>query len=568
MTDKLLGQILLESTSLDADALKSALEVQSSLDVHRRIGRLLVEQGLVSEEDVMRALAEQWSLPFLNAIDPNRLDRSLVRDVPLQFLKKRCILPVLDGEDGIVIVTADPLDVESFDSLANVLGPGCKRAICMPDAIEEAISRYFYQHAGEEESAVQTERDEPGVQIGTGEQAEDLLNLSATAPIIKMVNSMFFQAARSRASDIHLEYFEEDIRVRFRIDGVLHEAQRLALQNASALVSRLKVMANLDIAEKRLPQDGRCKIKIGDDEIDIRLSIIPTSRGERVVLRLLDKSTARLDLGELGFSASVASRFRSLVKSPHGIILVTGPTGSGKTTTLYSSLRELNTEERNILTVEDPIEYELAGVGQMQIRPQINLTFANCLRHLLRHDPDVIMVGEIRDPETADMAIRAALTGHMVFSTLHTNDSVTAITRLLDMGVEPYLVSSSILAILAQRLVRVICPHCKVETPIDEQSRFALRMHDDMVWSGRGCEKCLQTGFRGRISIGEFLEVNEDLRERIMSHVSATELKRVAVAAGMKTLREEGLDKVRRGITTPEEVIRVTQESQAVEEPA
>ena len=282
------------------------------------------------------------------------------------------------------------------------------------------------------------------------------------------------------------------------------------------------------------------------------------------MLRLLDKSTARLDMGELGFSIPVAERFRELVRSPHGIIPVTGPTGSGKTTTLYSALRELNTDERNILTVEDPIEYELSGVGQMQIRPRINLTFANCLRHLLRHDPDVIMVGEIRDPETADMAIRAALTGHMVFSTLHTNDSATAITRLLDMGVEPYLVSSSILAILAQRLVRVICPHCKEETVVSERSGLALGISGETVFVGKGCEECLNTGFRGRTSIGEFLEVNESIRELIMQHASAEEIKRRAVANGMKTLRGDGVDKMRKGITTPEEVIRVTQDAPAV----
>ncbi len=559
---------MIEQAGLDEETLAEALQRQSSMDAYKRIGRLLVEQGGVSEEDVMRALALQFDLPYLKSIDPDRLDRSLVRDIPLHFLKKSCILPILDGSDEVLIVTSDPLDLESFDSLANILDCECRRALCLPDAIEEAISRYFYQQTGEEDAgALSEEKEEPQVQVDMGEQAEDLLNLSTTAPVIKMVNSMFFQAARSRASDIHLEHFEDDMRVRFRIDGVLHDSQRLPLQHAAALVSRLKVMANLDIAEKRLPQDGRCKIKIGDDKIDIRLSIIPTSKGERVVLRLLDKSTARLDLGKLGFSEQVAERFRALVRSPHGIIPVTGPTGSGKTTTLYSALRELNSVEQNILTVEDPIEYELPGVGQMQIRPRIDLTFAGCLRHLLRHDPDVIMVGEIRDPETADMAIRAALTGHMVFSTLHTNDSATAITRLLDMGVEPYLVSSSILAILAQRLVRVICPDCRERVPVDEQSKIALQMSENMVWAGRGCRECLHTGFRGRISIGEFLEVKEDIRDLIMQRASADTIKRAAIAGGMTTLRVDGLDKVRNGKTTPEEVIKVTQDSPAAPTP-
>jgi len=562
MSDKQIGQILIEETGLDEDTLRTRLQQQAELESNKRIGRLLVEAGDVTEADVMNALGRQWDLPFLKSIDPDRLDRSLVKDIPLHFLKKRCILPILNGDDGVVIVTSDPLDMESFDSLSNLIDRDCTRALCLPDAIEEAISRHFYQQAGEEDEEGDVEEQE--VRLDMGEQAEDLLNLSTTAPVIKMVNSMFFQAARSRASDIHLEHFGDDMRVRLRIDGVLHDSQRLPLQHAAALVSRLKVMANLDIAEKRLPQDGRCKIKIGEDEIDIRLSIIPTSKGERVVLRLLDKSTALLDLGELGFSERVAERFRSLVRSPHGIIPVTGPTGSGKTTTLYSALSELNTVEQNILTVEDPIEYELQGVGQMQIRPRIQLNFANCLRHLLRHDPDVIMVGEIRDPETADMAIRAALTGHMVFSTLHTNDSATAITRLLDMGVEPYLVSSSILAILAQRLVRVICPACREETAVNEQSKIALQMHENTVWTGSGCPECLNTGFRGRISIGEFLEVTDNVRDLIMQQASAEAIKRAAVADGMKTLRADGLAKVRRGITTPEEVIRVTQDSQTV----
>ncbi|MHC4744081.1 MAG: GspE/PulE family protein, partial [Planctomycetota bacterium] len=382
-----------------------------------------------------------------------------------------------------------------------------------------------------------------------------------------LANQIFFQAVHSRASDIHIEPYEKEARVRFRVDGVLHNVATLPKHDVPALLSRLKIMANLNIAESRLPQDGQSRIKIGDEVVDIRVSVVPTLGGERAMLRLLDKSRAALALDQVGFSAEVLETFRRLISMPHGIILLTGPTGSGKTTSLYGALNELNCEERNIMTVEDPIEYQLPGIGQMQVRPKIDLTFANCLRHILRQDPDVIMIGEIRDLETAEIAIQASLTGHLVFSTLHTNDSASAVTRLTDMGIEPYLIASSVVAVMAQRLIRVICPHCKA--PLAEHEyKIAMDEHngDDSLisgsfYKGRGCEKCLDTGYLGRTAILEQLVVDDDIKAMITKRLDAHVIKQAAIEKGMTTLRADGLCKALMGVTSLEEVCRVTQDS-------
>jgi general secretion pathway protein E len=359
-----------------------------------------------------------------------------------------------------------------------------------------------------------------------------------------------------------VEPYENEVKVRYRIDGVLHDRFRPPRQFAAALISRLKVMANLDIAERRLPQDGRSRIRIGETEVDIRVSTIPTSGGERVVLRLLNKGRGPLGLDQLGFPPDTERRFRPLIHMSHGIVLLTGPTGSGKTTTLYAALSQINTEERNILTVEDPIEYRLPGVGQMEVQPRINLTFANSLRNILRQDPDVIMVGEIRDLETAEIAIRAALTGHLVFSTLHTNDSASAVTRLLDMGIEPYLVSSSVIAIMAQRLVRVICPECRASYTPTPAELATLGLDDEapQACRGLGCPYCIQTGYYGRTGVFELLLVDDEVRELITRRPAANVVKQQAIASGMRTLREDGARKVLAGKTTVEEVLRVTQD--------
>ncbi|MHC4644458.1 MAG: type II secretion system ATPase GspE [Planctomycetota bacterium] len=510
----------------------------------------------------------------LETISPHQLNPELVKKLPLEFLKKQCAIPLLLADDEIAIAMSEILNVEAFDAISNVLGRPCIRVICPASEIEHAISRCYYHTAGpggpgdeSEGHITHTDGHNDAGEAYVQTPAEDLLNIAGKAPIVKLVNKTFFQAVHSRASDIHVEPYENEARIRLRIDGVLHDIMSLPKQQVPALVSRLKIMANLNIAERRLPQDGKSRIKIGRNLVDIRVSVIPTLSGERVMLRLLDKGSGRLGLNEIGFSQQLLDSFRSLIRIPHGIILLTGPTGSGKTTTLYAALNELNSEQRNILTVEDPIEYQLPGVGQMQVKPKIGLTFASCLRHILRQDPDVIMIGEIRDVETAEIAIQASLTGHLVLSTLHTNDSASAVTRLIDMGVEPYLISSSVVAVMAQRLLRVICPACKApcqpqEQPISlcsQSGKFSST--EGRFYRGRGCDDCLRTGYLGRTGIFEQLIVDDHIKELINARSSSHVIKQAAVEKGMSTLREDGLSKALAGRTTIEEVYRVTQDS-------
>ena len=508
----------------------------------------------------------------LENILPEQLNPELVRKLPLEFLKKQCALPILSENNRVAIALADPLNLEAYDAISTILGQTCSRVVCPASEIEEAISRCYYQS-----TSINSDNENPNVQDSPSNhnaadgalgqtQTEDLLNIANKAPVIKLVNKIFFQAVHSRASDIHIEPYENEARIRFRVDGVLHDILTLPKQQIAALVSRLKIMANLNIAERRLPQDGQSRIKIGRNLVDIRVSVIPTSGGERVVLRLLDKGSGELSLNEIGFCPEVLNHFRKLIRLAHGIILLTGPTGSGKTTTLYAAMSELNSEEKNILTVEDPIEYQLPGVGQMQIKPKINLTFANCLRHILRQDPDVIMIGEIRDVETADIAIQASLTGHLVLSTLHTNDSASAVTRLIDMGIEPYLISSSVVAVMAQRLLRVICPECKRPYTPDEQvislwpESEKLSEMKELFYKGIGCENCLDTGYLGRTGIFELLVIDDDIKDLISKRSGSHIIKEAAIEKGMSTLREDGLCKALAGKTTLEEVCMVTQD--------
>ncbi len=563
-----IGQILLRRTSLTEEQLAEALRTQESQQKFQRLGRLLVNQSVVAPEEVQRAFAEQWDMPYVEDIPRERLSRELVRDIPIEFLLKHTLLPYL-GEDGEVrVAMEDPLDTKAFDAVANMLERPCRRVVSPSNAIEEALSHCYYQEGDSSaEMLAELEEDEELASTAVSFQTEDLLDLAQRAPIIKLVNTILFQAVRSRASDVHIEPYEDALKVRFRIDGVLHNRFSPPKRYAAALISRLKIMADIDIAERRLPQDGRSRIKIGEKEIDLRVSTIPTSGGERVVMRLLDKSTDRLSLGDLGLASENEEQFRRLIHMSHGIVLLTGPTGSGKTTTLYAGLREINTEERNILTVEDPIEYRLPGIGQMQVQPKIDLTFANSLRHILRQDPDVIMVGEIRDLETAEIAIRAALTGHLVFSTLHTNDSASAVTRLLDMGIEPYLVSSSVVAIIAQRLVRKICPECKTAYSRTEGALRSLGIEqvspERDLYRGEGCSACFQTGYYDRTGVFEMFLVDDEVRELVMEGAGANVVKQLAVSKGMRTLRDDGARKALSGVTTVEEVLRVTQEDTA-----
>jgi general secretion pathway protein E len=565
MKVELLGQILLRQTLLEEQQLTDAL-LQQTNGNDERIGQILIKAGLVTEIDILKALALQWGFSYVDNIPQEKLNKDLVANLPIEFLKKHKILPFNGEDDTVSIAVSDPLDIMTFDAVVKKLGVRCKKVICASSVIEDRLSHYYYQSEGSATEAL-TELDDSMDFTGLASvsTSEDLLDLANRAPVVKLVNTIFFQAVQARASDIHIEPYENEVTVRFRIDGVLHNRFTLPKQYVAALVSRLKVMANLNIAERRLPQDGRSRIKISENEIDIRVSTVPSSDGERVVLRLLDKSGARFNLGQLGFTEDTEKEFRRLIHIPHGIILLTGPTGSGKTTTLYSVLGQLNTEVRNIMTVEDPIEYKLAGIGQMQIHPKIGLTFANYLRHILRQDPDVIMVGEIRDLETAQIAIQAALTGHLVLSTLHTNDSASAITRLIDMGIEPYLVCSSVIGIMAQRLVRIICPECKAPyTPTEEELVVfdaQLQHSRENLYQGKGCSNCIGTGYVGREGIFELMTIDDEIRESIMANAGSNQIKQIAIKKGMFTLRQDGLRKAFAGDTTIKEVLRVAQDA-------
>ncbi len=557
MQTESLGQILLNQTDLTAEQLDWALRLQQTRRPRLSLGQILLENNLINPDQLGRALAQQWNIPFIEKIPSDRIKSELLTRLPLDFLKKQRLLPITDNDGRIAIALADPLNVTAYDSVMNVIGRFCPRVLSPAPEIEKAISRCYYQTTPKrpdknnklEKSADNTHSLNPAQN-----KREDLLNIAHQAPIVKLVNTILFQAVNSRASDIHIEPYENEVKVRFRIDGVLHDVFKPPQHQIAAVISRLKIMANLNIAERRLPQDGQSRIKIGQNQLDMRVSTIPTSGGERVVLRLLDKGGPGLSVEQLGFAPDIRDRFNQLIQTPHGIILLTGPTGSGKTTTLYCA-------------VEDPIEYQLPGVGQMQVKPKINLTFANCLRHILRQDPDVIMIGEIRDVETAEIAIHASLTGHLVFSTLHTNDSASAVTRLIDMGIEPYLISSSLMAIMAQRLVRVICPQCKtacriednLNSFIDEQKNPTVRQ--EQFYTGRGCSHCLETGYLGRTGIFELLVVDENIKELINKQAPAHTIKNAALENNMHTLRDDGLRQARAGFTTLEEVLRVTQES-------
>jgi general secretion pathway protein E len=517
-----------------------------------------------SAEERARRLAAALGLPYLARIPEGGVEPELAAKLPAYWSKAhRCVLA---GEErGLLIVAvADPLELAAVDDLGLLLGRQVQVAVAPESEILEAINRAQNQAAESAEQVIADLSETDENIITELEESEDLLDSADEAPIIRLVNLILFQAVRDKASDVHIEPYQRELKVRFRIDGVLHDRFDPPKRYQALIISRIKIMAKLNIAEKRLPQDGRIQIRVTERDIDLRVSIIPTAFGERIVLRLLDKTNALLGLGELGMGPEMLDTLLKLIRLPHGIVLATGPTGSGKSTTLYAGLSRLNATELNIITVEDPIEYQLPGVGQIQVNPKIDLTFARGLRSILRHDPDVIMVGEIRDQETADIAIQASLTGHLVFSTLHTNDSAGAMTRLVDMGIEPFLISSSVTGVLAQRLVRVICRGCKepVRLTSERLAEIGLSPQDvpgSITYRGAGCAECLSTGYRGRTGIYELLVMDDEIRRLVVEGADANQIRRAACAAGMKTLRHDGAAKVIRGITTIEEVLRVTQ---------
>jgi len=525
-----------------------------------------VAKGLVDETALLSALAEAAGLEVWPRIPAQALDPELVRGLPIAYLKRNLALPLRHGEEAVALAMFDPTRVEAADEVRRVLGLTRLSVVLAPQGeILTAIGRTYGQADEASDTIIRdvdqglAERFFAGIE---DVQGGDLLEETSEAPIIKLVNMIIARAVKSRASDIHVEPYSDELKVRYRLDGVLHNVHSLPRKLHAAVLSRIKVMARLDIAEKRLPQDGRMEIKLGDRSVDIRVSLIPTSDGERAVLRLLEKQSRVLGLEDLGFGPSALADMRRLVLFSHGMILLTGPTGSGKTTTLYAALSSINSSDKNILTIEDPVEYRLPGVGQMQVNPKIDLDFAAGLRSLVRQDPDVIMIGEIRDRETADIAVQASLTGHLVFSTLHTNDAPTGVARLLDMGVESFRLASCLRAIIAQRLVRVLCPECaSAHVPSDEElaeMRLTREQAPGTIHSPRGCELCLGTGYRGRTAIHEILLVSEAVQEMILETSDANRLRHLAVTEGMITLREAGIAKVLAGITTLAEVRRAT----------
>ena len=562
----LLGAILEKKFGLPEAKLLEALNIQQNKG--GRLGEILIRLRAIDEDQLIQALALQFELPWLPQLEVSQVDQEWIKKVPIHFARRYRVLPLKAEEGSVTVATTDPLETIPLDDLRLLLGlpvrpvltSGISLLACLNRVYDEAASP-----AGAEQVMEDIAANENLEQLAYAlDEPQDLLDATDEAPIIRLVNSVLFQAVRQRASDIHFESFERGLVVRYRIDGVLYPVLTPPKHLQASIIARLKILAGLNIAEKRLPQDGRFTIRTAGKDVDLRVSVLPTAHGERVVLRLLEKENKLLNLFEMGFSPDRLNVIQQLIQLSHGIILVTGPTGSGKTTTLYAALSHINAPDKNIITVEDPIEYQLLGIGQMQVNPKINLTFAAGLRSILRQDPDVIMIGEIRDLETAEIAIHASLTGHLVFSTLHTNDAASAATRLIDMGIEPFLVSSSVVAVLAQRLVRKVCKNCRQAYQPEDEELIRLgivppKMHP-IFYRGPGCAACSQTGYRGRTGIYELMVMDDEIRRLIGAKADATAIKQAAIAKGMITLKDDGADKVFHGITTTEEVMRITQQ--------
>jgi general secretion pathway protein E len=563
---RLIGQVFLERSLIDEEELRTALNLQA--DSREKIGKLLVDLGYVSEKDCLAVVSEHINVPAISASDYPKVP---VFDgvLTFRFMKQCKFVPVLLENNILTLSMTDPLDTATLDSIRQATGYQIKVVLGAESEIIDILEKFYGSTASTLGRIIEgIDADEIENLSDEIEDIEQLKDLASEAPVIRLVNLLISKAIENRASDIHIEPFEKDLKVRYRIDGILHDVESPPKKLKAAVISRVKIMAKLNIAERRLPQDGRIKLKVLGKDIDLRISTLPTLYGESVVMRILDKSNSNLyDIRRLGFPEDSLREFESLIRRPHGIFLVTGPTGSGKTTTLYSALSTINLPDKKIITIEDPIEYQIEGVNQIHVNSQIGLTFGTGLRHIVRQDPDVIMVGEIRDLETAEISIRAALTGHLVFSTLHTNDAPSAITRLIDMGAEDYLIASSLLGVLAQRLVRVICPHCKTEIhPVPEMlAEIGFRSGDpgnglDRFYEGRGCEHCSYTGFIGRVGIYELMAINDDIRKLSVGKADSNQIRKKAIENGMRSLRDDGWLKVRQGLTSIAEVLRVTQE--------
>lgn len=594
-----LGQTLVNSNIISEEQLKQALNLQKKEG--GRLGTNLIKLGFITEENLVTFLSKQYGVPSINLSD-HKIDPSVIKLVPYEIARKYLIIPIARVGATLTIAMADPSNVFAIDDVKFMTGYNVEVVVSSESSIINAINTYYSKGAdsltptkgtsqmiqakdytlSEDEAECSTtitidetptvDVDEFDKIVGNALETIDVVEeredseviKEVEAPIVKLVNGIFINAIKAGASDIHIEPYENSLRVRYRVDGVMHTTMSLPTKIKNALTSRIKIMSKLDIAERRLPQDGRIKLKLGRKrEIDFRVSTLPTLFGEKTVLRILDKSNLQIDLTKLGFEKKQLNDFMDAIEKPYGMVLVTGPTGSGKTTTLYSALNHLNKPGINIMTAEDPVEYNFMGINQVQVREEIGLTFASALRSFLRQDPDIIMVGEIRDFETAEIAVKAALTGHLVLSTLHTNDAPSTVSRLLNMGIEPFLVSSSVILILAQRLSRRICTQCKEEDKLSPQALIKVgfseeEAHSIKCYKGKGCAACNNTGYKGRIALYEVMPISDEIRELILEGASAKEIKKTAIRLGMKTLRMSGLTKVKEGITSIEEVLRVT----------
>jgi general secretion pathway protein E len=560
---KRLGELLIERGKLDAGTLERALRLQQ--ESGEKLGALLVTLGVVAQREVAEALAQQLGLPLVDAASYPEFP-ILEERVSLRFLRETRTLPLREDETEVALAMADPTDDYTIGAFQMVTGRQVRPMVAIPTELEAAFERLYGSGKSAQSQLigdVETRVDE----LAFDADVQQLKDLASEAPVIRLVSLLITNALEMRASDIHVEPFENRLNVRYRVDGVLHDVESPPKRLSAAVISRIKIMANLDIAERRLPQDGRIRLRVQGKEIDLRVSTVPTMHGESVVMRILDKGGVALDFHKLGFEEDTLASFLDVLMQPHGVLLVTGPTGSGKTTTLYTALDRLNQPDVKILTVEDPVEYQMAGINQIQVKPQIDLTFANALRSIVRQDPDVIMIGEIRDLETAQIAVQSALTGHLVLSTVHTNDAASTVNRLLDMGVEDYLLTSTVVGILAQRLVRKLCPQCKEPyqalPEVVEQlglAKFAGK-GDITLYHAKGCAACGHTGYLGRFCILEMLPMTDPLRSLVMKHANSNELKAEAQRGGMLTMYEDGMRKAIRGDTTFEEVLRVTREA-------
>ncbi len=568
METRTVADIVREVTSISDDQLRQALDVQK--ETREPLAQVLVNMGLMTEKEKVRILGRQWGIPFVDLAE-RQIDRDLLKLIPHHLLQRWKAVPIDRNGPRLVVAMVNPLDVYAIDQMRLVSGMDIESVIAPPEDVQSALGQSM--SAREElAGALQDMSQEFGVdqseiEVESNEQDDDdmsidqLREMMDDAPVVRLVNLIIQQALRDKASDIHIQPEANRLRVRYRIDGILHDSMTVPKKAQAPLISRIKVMADLDIAEKRAPQDGRISLRVAGAEFDFRVSTNPGVNGEKVVMRILDKKGVQVRLDQLGIPNVMMDDFDRLIQRSYGIVLVTGPTGSGKSTTLYSVLNMLNSPEKNILTIEDPVEYQLPGLTQTQVNTRAKVTFATALRTFLRQDPDIILVGEIRDPETALIATEAALTGHLVFSTLHTNDAPTAVARMIEMGIEPFLVASAVAGVLAQRLVRVICPECKeaYAPPVEAFRRLNLAQDLESVtfYRGRGCDRCRQTGYRGRIGVFELMPVSDHLRDLILRKAPTHELRQAGLEAGMMTLKQDAMQKILEGTTTMEEALRV-----------